>query len=105
MFSHLYGQTPEAPAGSQFGSIIMMLAIFAIFYFILIRPQTKKAKQLERKRAAVKKGDKVITGGGIKGVVTNVKDQENIIVVEIAKGIKIEVIRSTLMNVLVKEEK
>lgn len=103
MFSYLYAQSGSSPAGGGSMQILMMVAIFAIFYFLLIRPQAKKAKELEKKRQEVKKGDKVITGGGVLGKVTQVKDKDNMVVVEIAKDIRVEVVRSTLMNVIPKE--
>ena len=104
MFSYLYGQG-GSPVGGGGMQILLMVAIFVIFYFLLIRPQSKRAKELDKRRKAVKKGDKVITAGGINGKVTHVKDEENMVVVEIAKDIRVEVVRSTLMNVFSKESK
>ena len=92
------------PAGSQGGSasvifgIVPWLAIFVIFYFLMIRPQQQRVKQHQAAINAVKKGDEVITGGGIRGRVTKVSDDEA--EVEIAQGVKIRVIKSTISQVL-----
>jgi preprotein translocase subunit YajC len=90
-----------APAGSvaaQFSAIVPFIAIFVIFYFLMIRPQQRRVKEHQATIAAVKKGDDVITGGGIRGRVTKVTDDEA--EVEIAQGVKIRVIKSTISQVL-----
>ncbi len=74
------------------------LLIFVIFYFLMIRPQQQRVKQHQAEIAAVKKGDEVITGGGIRGRVTKVSDDEA--EVEIAQGVKIRVVKSTLTAVV-----
>lgn len=78
--------------------ILPWLAIFAIFYLLMIRPQQQRVKQHQAAIGAVKKGDEVITGGGIRGKVTKVSDDEA--EVEIAQGVKIRVIKSTISQVL-----
>ena len=93
-----------APAGSQSGTasvligILPWLAIFGIFYVLMIRPQQRRVKEHQAAINAVKKGDEVITGGGIRGKVTKVSDDEA--EVEIAQGIKVRVIKSTITSVL-----
>ena len=67
----------------------MMILIFVVFYFFMIRPQTKKQKELQAQRDALKKGDKVVTAGGIYGEIKEVK--ENAVFVTIAKDIVIKV--------------
>ena len=74
------------------------LLIFVIFYLLMIRPQQQRVKQHQAAIAAVKKGDEVITGGGIRGRVSKVSDDE--VEVEIAQGVKIRVIKSTISQVL-----
>lgn len=75
--------------GSSWGFWIMMILIFVVFYFFMIRPQTKKQKELQKQREAMKKGDKVVTAGGIYG---NIKEvQDNAFIIEIAKDITIKV--------------
>jgi preprotein translocase subunit YajC len=78
--------------------ILPWLLIFVIFYFLMIRPQQQRVKQHQAAINAVKKGDEVVTGGGIRGRVTKVSDDEA--EVEIAQGVKIRVIKSTITQVL-----
>src|SRR6201986_1507112 len=92
-----------APAG-QNGTIGLLmgiapwLLIFIIFYILMIRPQQRRVKEHQAAINAVKKGDEVITGGGIRGRVTKVTDDEA--EVEVAQGVKIRVIKSTINNVI-----
>ena len=88
----------NAAEGSSFVTIIMFALIFAIFYFFIIRPQNKKQKETERMINALKKGDKVITIGGIHGVVSAVR--ENTFVVKVEDGSKIEFSRSAISSVV-----
>jgi preprotein translocase subunit YajC len=74
------------------------LLIFGIFYLLMIRPQQRQVKAHKDSIAAVKKGDEVITGGGIRGRVTKVTDDDA--EVEIAQGVRIRVVKSTISNVL-----
>ncbi len=92
-----------AGGGSAFTSFIPLILIFAIMYFLLIRPQQKKAKDHKAMVAAVRKGDRVITQGGIYGKVTKIRDEHEIDV-EIAKGVKVRVVKSTLAQVISKTE-
>jgi len=78
--------------------ILPWLLIFVIFWFLLIRPQQKRARDHQAMIAAVKKGDEVITGGGLRGRVTKVADTE--VEVEIAQGVKVRAIKSTLSQVV-----
>src|SRR3982751_3100818 len=93
-----------APAGPASGTtgllmgILPWLLIFAIFYILMIRPQQRRVKEHQAALNAVKKGDEVVTGGGIRGRVTKVSDDEA--EVEIAPGVKIRVIKSTITHVL-----
>ena len=93
-----------APASGQGGAagvlfgILPWLAIFVIFYMLMIRPQQRRVKEHQAAINAVKKGDEVITGGGIRGKVTKVSEEEA--EVEIAQGVKIRVVKSTISQVL-----
>ncbi len=89
--------------GGGLGAFAPIILIFVVFYFLLIRPQQKKAKQHRDMLSVVKRGDRVLTGGGIIGTVTRVKDNDEL-VVEIADGVKISVLRSTLSDVLGRSE-
>ena len=94
----------RGPAGpSQLPLLFVILATFAIFYFILIRPQQKKQKELHKMIEALKKGDRVITTGGIFGTVVGTKEN-NIIVLKIDENTKIEVIKTAVASVLTKKE-
>ena len=68
--------TNTAPAGGMGSTVIMMVIMIAIMYFVMIRPENKRKKEAEQMRAAVKKGDKVVTIGGIVGVVVDVKENK-----------------------------
>jgi preprotein translocase subunit YajC len=75
--------------GNPWSFWIMMILIFVVFYFFMIRPQTKKQKELQKQREAMKKGDKVVTAGGIYGEIKEV--QENAFIITIAKDVTIKV--------------
>ena len=81
-------------AAGGFGAFIPIILMFVIFYFLLIRPQQKKAKQHQEMIANLKKGDRVITSGGIHGQITAL--DENTVTLEIAEKVRIKVTRSTL---------
>ena len=93
-----------APAGSAGGTasilmgIVPWLLIFVIFYMLMIRPQQRRVKEHQAALAAIKKGDEVVTGGGIRGKVTKVSDDEA--EVEIASGVRVQVLKSTISHVL-----
>lgn len=74
--------------------IIMMLLIFAVFYFFMIRPQTKKQKELQKQREALKKGDKVVTAGGIFGEIKEV--QENSFIITVSKDVTLKVSKESV---------
>ena len=78
-----------AQQGGGWSFWVMMILIFVVFYFFMIRPQQKKQKELQKQRDALKKGDKVITAGGIYGIVKEV--QETTFLLEVAKDVVIKV--------------
>lgn len=78
-----------APAGGGFQGIIMIVALIAIFYFMMIRPQQKKQKQIKEFREGLQKGDNVITAGGIYGKIKEIKDTT--IILSIADGVSIKI--------------
>jgi len=87
-----------APAGpSPFYSIGMMVALFAIFYFLLIRPQQKRASEHRNMVEAVKRGDRVVTGGGLVGKVAKVSDTE--VQIDLADGVRVTAIKATLQDI------
>jgi preprotein translocase subunit YajC len=78
-----------AQQGGGWSFWVMMIAIFVVFYFFMIRPQQKKQKELQQQREALKKGDKVITAGGIYGHIKEVQD--NAFLLEVSKDVVIKV--------------
>ncbi len=80
--------------GNQWTFWIMMILIFVVFYFFMIRPQTKKQKELQKQREAMKKGDKVVTAGGIYGEIKEVQD--NAFIITIAKDVTIKVSKESV---------
>jgi preprotein translocase subunit YajC len=93
-------QAAAEPSGTTAFLIQMfpLLAIFVIFYVLMIRPQQRRVKEHQAAITAVKKGDEVITGGGIRGKVTKVSDDEA--EVEIAQNVRVRVLKSTISHVL-----
>ena len=85
-------------------SLIPLILIFGIMYFLLIRPQQKKLKEYQLMVEALRRGDQVITQGGIMGKVVKVKDDTTEVEVEIANGVTVRVIRSTIATVVSKTE-
>ncbi|GAA6162653.1 preprotein translocase subunit YajC [Pelagimonas sp. KU-00592-HH] len=85
------------------GQFLPLILIFAIMYFLLIRPQQKKVKEHQAMVEALRRGDQVVTQGGLIGKVDKVKD-DNEVVVELAEGVKVRVVKSTIAQVLSKTE-
>ncbi len=104
LISPAYAQAAGgALGGFDPGFIVMMVAIMAVMYFIVFRPQQKKAQQQREKLSKIKRGDRVITGGGIIATVTDTKDDGEL-QVEIASGVRVRVLRQTVTDVLAKTE-
>ena len=93
-----------APAGmASLAQFVPLILIFVVFYFLLIRPQQKKAKEHQNYLANLKKGDKVITGGGIYGQIAGITD--NVVTLEIAENVRIKVSRSAIGGSVSEAEK
>ena len=97
-----YAQAAGGGAAA-FGSFVPLILIFAIMYFLLIRPQQKKLKDHQKMVSNVRRGDQVVTQGGIIGKIAKVKD-DNEVEIEIATGVKVRVVKSTIAQVLSKTE-
>lgn len=93
---------PAAGGGDMLISLAPMVLIFVVFWFLLIRPQQKKAKEHRAMVAALKRGDRVVTNGGIYGQVTHVADDH--LMVEIADGVKIKLARDAVAAIPSKPE-
>lgn len=87
--------TPAQPSGLM--TMLPLVFIFVIFYFVLIRPQQKRQKEHAKLVAAVKTGDRVVTSSGIHGVISNVKD--NTVLVKIADNVKVEFDRAAIVTI------
>ena len=90
------------PAGAL-GAFLPIILIFVVFYFLLIRPQQKKMKQHKEMLAAIRRGDRIVTGGGIVGTVSKVID-DNEIQVEIAENVRVRVHRGLISPVVAKSQ-
>ena len=103
--SAAYAQTAGAAggAGSAVASFLPLILIFGIMYMLLIRPQQKKMKDLKAMVEAVRRGDQVLTAGGIIGKVVKVGD-DNVLEIEIAEGVKVKVVKHTITQVMSKTE-
>lgn len=84
--------------GGAFGMLIPILAMIVIFYFLLIRPSQKKEKERKKMIESIQKGDKVITISGIYGVVTNIREEENIVVLKIAEKTNVEFSKTSIQS-------
>ncbi len=88
-------QAPAATGGaSSYSGILMMVLIFVVFYFFMIRPQSKRQKEIKKQREAMKAGDKVVTSGGIYGRVKEIKDTT--VTVEIAENVRIKIDKNSV---------
>lgn len=87
---------PNAQGGG-FESLFFLAAIFVVFYFFIIRPQSKRQKEIQDKVNALKKGDKVITTGGIIGTVASIEDAE--VLIEVDKDVKIRLMKTAIGDV------
>lgn len=98
-----FAQAAGGGAAGAFTSFVPLILIFAIMYFLLIRPQQKKAKEHRAMVDALRRGDLVLTQGGIIGKVVKVKEDGEV-EVEIAEGVKVRVIKGTIAQVITKTE-
>lgn len=93
----LFAADPNAQGGG-FESLFFLLAIFMVFYFFIIRPQSKRQKELQSKVTALKKGDKIVTSGGIVGTVASIEDAE--VLMEADKDVKLRILKSAIADVI-----
>ena len=108
LFNQAYAETPSpatgarpasAPEGDLIGVVLPFVFIFVVFYFLILRPQQKKFKIHQAMVAAIKRGDKVITAGGVLGKVVKI-DDDGIAQIEIADGVNIKVLSATISSVI-----
>jgi len=101
--SPAFAQAAGGAAPSLLSQLPFFIAIFAIFYFLLIRPQQKKAKEHQAMVEAVRRGDQIVTQGGMIGKVSKVRDDGEV-EVEIAQGVNVRVLKHTIQTVRSKTE-
>ena len=99
LISPAYAQDVSAIMGSA-TQFLPLVLIFGVFYFLLIRPQQTRAKEMKAMLLALRRGDKVVTAGGIVGVVQRVKEGAEDVEVEIAPNVRVTVLRDTISSVL-----
>ncbi|MDG5766773.1 preprotein translocase subunit YajC [Balneolales bacterium ANBcel1] len=92
----LFAADPEG-GGGGFTSLIFLAAIFLVFYLFIIRPQSKKQKEIQNKVSEMKKGDKVVTSGGIVGIVSAI--EEDSVMLEIDKDVKVKLLKNAIVDV------
>ncbi len=95
-----WAEAAPPSASSGLASLIPLVLLFVVFYFLLIRPQTKRAKEHRQMIDALAKGDEVVTNGGLLGKITNLGD--NFVVLEIAPNLEVKVQRQAIATVMPK---
>ena len=103
LISPAYAQGTGLLDQSALVQFLPLVLIFVVFYFLLIRPQQKKQKDQRAMLGALRRGDRVVTGGGILGTVSKVVSPEEI-EVDIASGVRVRIVRSTITSVLAKPD-
>ncbi len=98
--NNAYAQAAAAPAQDGFLQFLPLIGLVAVFYFLVLRPQTKRAKELKAMTEALQRGDEVLTMGGMLGRVTKVHDQY--VSVELAQNVEVTVQKSSIQSVLPK---
>ncbi len=101
--SPAYAQASGGALGgalAQYSQFLPIVLIFGVFYFLLIRPQQTAQKKLKTRLAALRRGDKVVTGGGLVGVVQRVKEGSNEVEIELAPNVRVTAVRETINTVI-----
>ena len=98
-----FAQSSGGLAEGGFG-LLPIILVMVIFYFLLIRPQQKRAKQHKEMLAAIRRGDKIVTSGGLTGTVVKVLDESDTIEVEIAKDVEVNIVRAMIADIRSKSE-
>ncbi len=101
--STAYAQTSQQGTAEFLNTLLMFGLIFLVFYFLVIRPQQKKLKRHRELLGAIRRGDRVVTGGGIIGLIVKVIN-DNEVLIEIAENVRVKIIRETITNVINKAE-
>ena len=97
------GGTGGGEGGNPLVAFLPFILIIVIMYFLMIRPQAKKQKEHKAMIESLAKGDKIMTSGGLIGTIAGIRDKENILLVKISDGVKIELSRSSIAQVINKK--
>ena len=97
MTSLLFLMGNPEQGGGGFESLFFLVALFLVFYLFIIRPQSKRQKEIQNKVASIKKGDKVVTSGGLVGTALSV--EENSVMLEIDKDVKVRLLKTAVVDV------
>jgi preprotein translocase subunit YajC len=100
LISPAYAQVAGAGALTDYIQFAPLVLVFGVFYFLLIRPQQTRAKELRAAQSALRRGDRIVTAGGILATVNRVKDGTNEVEVDIAPNVRVVVLRDTITTVL-----
>ena len=101
-YTHIIAQAAQdAPQGGGMNMLITMVLIFVIFYFIAIRPQSKRQKELKARQDALKPGDKVVSAGGIYGIIREVQDEA--VKMEVAPNVVIKIMKAQIVHSIGKD--
>jgi preprotein translocase subunit YajC len=104
LISPAYAQAAGGDPASTFTAFIPLVLIFVVFYFLMIRPQQKRMKEHKAMLEALRRGDRIVTNGGLVGLVIKVTPEEREVQVEIADGVRVRVMRDMIASVLTKTE-
>ena len=106
LVSDAFAQTSEAASNQDFSftSFVPLLLIFGVFYFLIIRPQSKKYKEHQEMVNNLKIGNKVITSGGIIGVVKDIDNKENLVKIEVSNGVVVEILKNYVSELVIKNK-
>jgi preprotein translocase subunit YajC len=94
------GGGAEGGGGNMLFSLLPFIIIFAVLYFLILRPQSKKQKERQKLLEALQKGDKVVTIGGVHGKIMGFKDDDKTIIIKVDDNVKLDVDRTAISNVL-----
>lgn len=103
MIENLYamaGGGAEGGGGNMLFSLLPFIIIFAVLYFLILRPQSKKQKERQKLLEALQKGDKVVTIGGVHGKIMAFKDNDKTVIIKVDDNVKLDVDRTAISNVL-----
>lgn len=89
----------QQEGGSSWSGMLMIIAMVVVFYFFMIRPQSKKQKEIKKAREAMQKGDKIVTAGGIFGTIQSINEATGTMMIEISKGVDIKISRDQVYPV------